>query len=708
MANEPAKGSMQARQIAPVILMIFANFFGQNLIFPFLPFMVKDFLDLNRNEVGFYSGFLASAFHMGSFFGSVIWGAAADRFGRRPALLASQFLTMLWMLMFAFSRSFVWAVAVRGLWGLSSGIVGVGKTVLSESSTSQNTARTFSLMGVAGGLGRLLGPATGGLLVGLISDFPYAPPLLVCFFVTSLSFVLSFFLLKETLVKKAKSNKPLPGGESADSLANQEQVELLPTESDTSANGSAEHNGHVRVAFVTPSGGHKSRLGRRPCPVVCCFCPGGGAPYVRMNADVKSADKTSGLRVLFSRLGNTCKDYRRLLKDRVIRSACIVYTLLAFTAIMHNQIIPLLVVVNFAHGGLCMNSAEIGIILAGVGVLQLLVQLLLYPRLAKRFGYRRVFRGGMVGLAICLLLLPWLPNFTGNQDPVRDVDTSSTTSPYTKWSTSATVIPAWLNETDGTSSAAAALSSWYTPPSSLTPLEFENASNGSSEFGTSAQPFTSSILLNESSGACAVSKAVVSNDTDECGRPLASSGKSRTVNFELIKCLPISVWLIVFVVAGGGYLTRTVSFTSVNILINNSCEMEVRARVNGLGMSLSAIGRLTGPLIVSNVFAASDINAPDSTFTPEHHITAWLTACSAIAAALWSLKLPASIEKKKVASSAGAILPPQESSTPDVNAATKQELVDASSIADEDEGAAEEGRLIRPNRTTHEEDESSV
>jgi MFS family permease len=61
------------RQMLVICLVIFANFFAGNVIFPFVPFMIHDFFPtLPKSELGYYAGFLASAYHLGSFLGNPV------------------------------------------------------------------------------------------------------------------------------------------------------------------------------------------------------------------------------------------------------------------------------------------------------------------------------------------------------------------------------------------------------------------------------------------------------------------------------------------------------------------------------------------------------------------------------------------------------------------------------------------------------------
>lgn len=87
-------------------------------------------------------------------------------------------------------------------------------------------------------------------------------------------------------------------------------------------------------------------------------------------------------------------------------------------------------------------------------------------------------------------------------------------------------------------------------------------------------------------------------------------------------------------------------FTSVFVLINNSCYKKERATVNGIGQSLAAVGRMTGPIAGGNLFAWSETNGMG--WPLNFHFTFYMIALVTLAGSRLASLLPESISRRKV------------------------------------------------------------
>ena len=81
---------------------------------------------------GQQTGYIAGAFYVGNFIGSLVWGWISDVWGRRPVLILNTCGIAFSVLLFGLSQNAAWAIASRFLWGLLDGTLGVCKTCIAE------------------------------------------------------------------------------------------------------------------------------------------------------------------------------------------------------------------------------------------------------------------------------------------------------------------------------------------------------------------------------------------------------------------------------------------------------------------------------------------------------------------------------------------------------------------------------------------------
>ena len=118
-------------RLASVALALFANAFALANPFPYAPFMVMTYgLTAKRDEVGFFAGFVLSAFMVGRLLSSYPLGLLSDAVGRRPVIEVGLWSCIVFQLAFGLSPSFGFALATRFLMGAGNGIIGVSKARL--------------------------------------------------------------------------------------------------------------------------------------------------------------------------------------------------------------------------------------------------------------------------------------------------------------------------------------------------------------------------------------------------------------------------------------------------------------------------------------------------------------------------------------------------------------------------------------------------
>ncbi|XP_035689882.1 probable peptide/nitrate transporter At3g43790 [Branchiostoma floridae] len=146
------------------------------------------------------------------------WGKLADKFGRRPTLLAGSMTAMLTFLMFGFSFSFAWAVFALFLGGLLRGNLGIVKTYLYEVCPEKMHSVAFAVVSVASGLAYVVGPTVGGFLscpatrfssldTSIFRRFPYLLPCITSMLVACVGLLVGFLFLEETKGRGRKGDQ---------------------------------------------------------------------------------------------------------------------------------------------------------------------------------------------------------------------------------------------------------------------------------------------------------------------------------------------------------------------------------------------------------------------------------------------------------------------------------------------------------------------
>ncbi|KNE54029.1 hypothetical protein AMAG_00029 [Allomyces macrogynus ATCC 38327] len=200
------------RSMAVLLVCILSEPFSLSVLFPFVYFMVRDFhVTDDEAQLGYFVGFLASAFSIAQFLTSALWGWTSDNWGRRPVLLIGLIGNTLSMLSFGLSRDLTWAIASRLVCGLLNGNIGVAKCVLGEICDETNMDDGFALFGLGWGMGGIVGPMIGGLLSNsatrwpwlgnafpFLVEYPYFLPCLVSAIVSLVGFIMGFIFLEES------------------------------------------------------------------------------------------------------------------------------------------------------------------------------------------------------------------------------------------------------------------------------------------------------------------------------------------------------------------------------------------------------------------------------------------------------------------------------------------------------------------------------
>ena len=172
--------------IGVLFLTVFVDLVGFSIIFPLFPDMLEHYagadsvfggLIANLAELSgeqeekrdFYTtvlfgGILGSLYSILQFLFAPMWGRLSDRVGRRPVLLMTIGGLCVSYLVWIFSSSFLLLIFSRVLGGAMGGNISVATAAMADSTDEKNRAKGMGMIGMAFGLGFILGPAIGALL----------------------------------------------------------------------------------------------------------------------------------------------------------------------------------------------------------------------------------------------------------------------------------------------------------------------------------------------------------------------------------------------------------------------------------------------------------------------------------------------------------------------------------------------------------------
>ncbi|KAF2852534.1 MFS general substrate transporter [Plenodomus tracheiphilus IPT5] len=376
---------LPVKQLIILAICRFAEPIALTSVFPYMPELMESF-GIPENDIARWAGIASSTFSLCQAFTGLIWGAASDRYGRKPIILFGLFNTMWTMLLWGFSVNLPMALTARALQGLTNGNVGILRTTVAELCPwKELQPRAFSVMPLVYTVGAIFGPTLGGALSNplridprkprgskFLEKFPYVLPNIVAaaFFTTGI--VVGWLFLQETLEsKRGKKDLGIRTGEKITG-----SVRKILGVKGEEQNGDAEREPLLAQQKVDNDVGVQSGA--------ACAANKKKKPSIR---DVLTYQTTLNL---------------------------VVYTLLALYTLAFDQLLPVFMhhppqpanspqrslPLKFA-GGFGIDSRRIGLIFTIFAITSTLCQFLLFPPLARRLGV-------LTCLRIAFLIFPFV------------------------------------------------------------------------------------------------------------------------------------------------------------------------------------------------------------------------------------------------------------------------------------------------------------
>lgn len=206
----------QKNSLWPIFLTVFIDMLGVGIIIPIVPTLFFDLetsiLPADMGDATRYIlyGFLIASYPFMQFFGAPVLGALSDRHGRKPIILISLVGTLIGYLVFAQavnSHNLIIIFLARMLPGFTGGNISTIMSALADVSNEQTRVKNFGLVGMAFGLGFVIGPALGGILADSeqVSWFSLSTPFLFTGLITAINIIFLHFNFRETLKHKRET-----------------------------------------------------------------------------------------------------------------------------------------------------------------------------------------------------------------------------------------------------------------------------------------------------------------------------------------------------------------------------------------------------------------------------------------------------------------------------------------------------------------------
>ena len=189
---------MKQSPLLPIFLIVLVDILGLTIMLPLLPFYAEH-LGASATVIGL----LTASYAFCQLIAGPILGKLSDSMGRKPLLIVSQIGTLIGFLILAASNN-LWLVFLsRIIDGLTAGNLSLAQAYIADVTEPENRTKSFAVIGIAFGIGFLIGPGISGYL----SQFGYSWPILAaaCLSATSI-------LCTATLLPKVEPHRDDVGG----------------------------------------------------------------------------------------------------------------------------------------------------------------------------------------------------------------------------------------------------------------------------------------------------------------------------------------------------------------------------------------------------------------------------------------------------------------------------------------------------------------
>ena len=197
--------SVRKPSLGVIFLTVLLDLLGFGLVMPFLALQARDTFGVDASV----AALLGTTYSAMQFVFMPVWGKLSDRIGRRPVMLWSVLASALSMAALggslAFTSSVIWLFVTRALSGMATANIGTASAYIADITTPEERVKGMGMIGMAFGIGFVVGPGVGGVLSSIPLNGREGP--WACFAAAALSlinFVWACFSLPESLPEERR------------------------------------------------------------------------------------------------------------------------------------------------------------------------------------------------------------------------------------------------------------------------------------------------------------------------------------------------------------------------------------------------------------------------------------------------------------------------------------------------------------------------
>lgn len=152
------------RNLVILVLVQLLSTAGFSLVFPFLPLYVNELGIATRGSVEFWAGMVFSSQAVTMMISAPIWGAVADRYGRKLMLARATLGGAVLLALMGAVQNAEQLVLLRTVQGAVTGVVAAANALVAAQTPRERSGSALGMLNMARWAGVALGPVIGGVL----------------------------------------------------------------------------------------------------------------------------------------------------------------------------------------------------------------------------------------------------------------------------------------------------------------------------------------------------------------------------------------------------------------------------------------------------------------------------------------------------------------------------------------------------------------